>query len=254
MLSWRPRKSTTRIIVASSHTPPETPSVARELTIRHRQQGKLECGYHFVIERGGRLVACRPHDVFGSHTRMANHDAVAVCLAGGWQGTADHTPEQITSLLHLARNLSKAYGPLPLVGQNEVYRPPGSPRSPALDLSVLRAALPSPADDQEYPDMAKKAKTTPSPQDNPTPADPKQLTPQQHLVVSYLKAGHTLTPLIALTNLGIGSITSRIAELKTAGYPINAEPDTDFNGRRYMKYTWTRDPHGRPAEFPDAAR
>jgi hypothetical protein len=248
MLPWRPRTKTTRIIVASSHTPLDTPSVTRLLAVRGRMQGLLEGGYHFVIERNGECIPCRPNDVFGSHTRMANHDSVAICLGGGWEGKADHTPEQLTALSLLVQTLRAAYGPLPLVGQNEVWRRPGSPRSPAIDMDQLRAALPLPL--PEIPDAPDMAKT---PKAKDTAAIPGRLSAQQRLVVDYLKAGHTLTPLIALTNLGIGSITSRVAELKAGGYPIIATPDNDFHGGRYMKYTWAKDKHGRNDPGPQVA-
>jgi len=252
MLTWRPRERTTRIILASSNTPPGTPSVARHLAVEGRRRGLLEAGCHFVIERDGTAIPCRPHDVHGSHTRLANHDSIAIYLAGGWEGKDDHTPDQRQALHALLAHLWAAYGPLPVVGQNAIHRKPGSPRSPAWD-----GPLPQPEDDH---DMAKKTK--------PIPVDAKpsevfenpveaaiigKLTPQQQLVVNYLRAGHTLTPLIALTNLGIGSITSRVAELKKAGYPIEATPDQDFHGGRYMKYTWKRDQHGRPDPLPELA-
>lgn len=240
MLTWRPRAKTTRIILASSNTPHDTPSVARLLTVEGRRRGLLEAGYHFVIERDGSLVACRPHDVHGSHTRLANHDSVAICLGGGWQGKDDFLPEQHQTLARLVETLWRAYGPIPFVGQNEVYRRPGAARSPALDMDKLREALTPPHQDTD--DMAKKTRKATEPET--AGAIPGKLTPQQTLVVSYLKAGHTLTPLIALTNLGIGSITSRVAELKKGGYPIDATPDQDFHGGRYMKYTWGKDRYG----------
>jgi len=266
MLTWRPRTKTTRIIVASSNTPPDTPSVSRLLTLEGRMKGLLETGYHFVIERTGAAVACRPHDVMGSHTRLANHDSVAICLGGGWQGRDDHTQEQHITLHRLVRDLRRAYGQhVLLVGQNEVYRKPGSARSPALDMAKVREANPPLlyTHKMEDPDMAKKpaSKTTkpvapdgqPDSKGAPVSLEAATigaLTPQQGLVVNYLRAGHTLTPLIALTNLGIGSITSRVAELKKAGYPIEATPDQDFHGGRYMKYTWGLDQYGNKLPLP----
>jgi hypothetical protein len=69
------------------------------------------------------------------------------------------------------------------------------------------------------------------------PAAPP-LSEQNKIILEYLhQPGRTLTNLIALTNLGIGSLTSRISELRQMGHEIVSEPATDFHGRRYIKYS-----------------
>lgn len=67
------------------------------------------------------------------------------------------------------------------------------------------------------------------------------LSPQTRLVWDYLKQGKHLTQLIALTNLGVGSLTSRIAELRKAlagnnSWVIVSERKVDFNKKRYVSY------------------
>ena len=66
------------------------------------------------------------------------------------------------------------------------------------------------------------------------------MSPQAELILSYLRKGRELTPLIAHVNLGIASLTSRIAELRKhlEGTPeaIKGEWKTDNFNRRYMSY------------------
>lgn len=64
----------------------------------------------------------------------------------------------------------------------------------------------------------------------------QDLTPQQRTILEYLQAGRTLTNQIALNNLGIGSLTSRVAELRSMGHGIKEEWGSDFHGKRYKKY------------------
>lgn len=66
-------------------------------------------------------------------------------------------------------------------------------------------------------------------------AEPK-LSTQQRVVLDYLKEGRTLTNVVALTCLGVGSLTSRIAELRKLGIEIADETDTDRFLRTYKKY------------------
>lgn len=67
------------------------------------------------------------------------------------------------------------------------------------------------------------------------------LSPQNHLLVSYMLAGRKLTNQIALVNLGVASVTSRIAELKGLGYSIAKEERKDHFGSRYVEYSMTAD-------------
>lgn len=64
------------------------------------------------------------------------------------------------------------------------------------------------------------------------------LTTQQKLIVDYLMQGRTLTNMVAMTCLGVGSLTSRIAELRKLGYDIEDTMDTtsDPHGRAFKKY------------------
>lgn len=72
-----------------------------------------------------------------------------------------------------------------------------------------------------------------------------KLSTQQQIVWDYLKAGRTLTNTVALTCLGVGSLSSRIAELRKLGFPITDSDGVDRFERRYKKYvTDVREPSG----------
>lgn len=64
----------------------------------------------------------------------------------------------------------------------------------------------------------------------------KEMTPQQKRIMDYLEAGKTLTNKVALTCLDVGSLSSRIAELRKLGYVINSELKEDHASRSYKVY------------------
>lgn len=66
-----------------------------------------------------------------------------------------------------------------------------------------------------------------------------KLTEQQRRVKDYLDSGRTLTNIVAITCLGVGSLSSRVSELRGMGVEINTELDTesDPHGRAFKKYT-----------------
>lgn len=65
----------------------------------------------------------------------------------------------------------------------------------------------------------------------------KKLTSQQQIVLDYLQMGRTLTNKVALTCLGVGSLSSRVAELRKLGYQIEISFEEDrLTGRNFKKY------------------
>jgi hypothetical protein len=57
-------------------------------------------------------------------------------------------------------------------------------------------------------------------------------------VLEYIQQGKTVTNMVALTCLGVGSLTSRIAELRRIGHKIDSEWAEDRFGRRYKEYRY----------------
>ena len=58
---------------------------------------------------------------------------------------------------------------------------------------------------------------------------------QRELLKSYLEQGHKVSNVLAL-HLGIGSLSSRIAELRSENYPVVSEWREDHMGRRFKVY------------------
>lgn len=143
---YRPRTSTTRIILHDSHTPPhedasDWASKARDGGLK---MGLLGTGYHYVIERDGRVVETREHTLVGTHTPGHNMDSIGVCLVGGRShegGQEDNfTDAQRLGLFGLLHHLRAAHGPLAIKGHTEVqrYRNRNLPPCPPIDMDDLR--------------------------------------------------------------------------------------------------------------------
>jgi hypothetical protein len=83
------------------------------------------------------------------------------------------------------------------------------------------------------------------------------MSPQAKLILEYMERGRKLTPLIAHVTLGVASLTSRIAELRHAGYAIQGTWEVDNFNRRYMSYVLEQGPvevaeapEGFPPNYP----
>jgi hypothetical protein len=67
--------------------------------------------------------------------------------------------------------------------------------------------------------------------------DPIKLTSAQKVVADYLSKGSTLTNVVALAALGVGSLSSRISELRKLGFIIKVRREVDERtGKKYTKY------------------
>jgi hypothetical protein len=66
-------------------------------------------------------------------------------------------------------------------------------------------------------------------------ADKIKLTSAQKVVADYLGSGKTLTNVVALAALGVGSLSSRISELRKLGFLITVRRE-EQNGRKFTKY------------------
>jgi len=87
--------------------------------------GWSDIGYHFVIDRDGRVMAGRPVERIGAHTYGHNDTTIGICLLGGYGGNADdpfrehYTSEQDVSLRSLIADLQGRYGIRKVSGHNE---------------------------------------------------------------------------------------------------------------------------------------
>ena len=68
----------------------------------HRSFGWGGCGYHYFIEKDGRIRQGRDDKEEGAHTKGQNKTSIGICLAGNFDATLP-TPEQIASLKTLLK-------------------------------------------------------------------------------------------------------------------------------------------------------
>lgn len=70
----------------------------------HRAKGWRDIGYHWVIDRDGKVLAGRPEAQIGAHTIGRNSGTIGICLLGGYGSAetdafgANYTPRQDTTL------------------------------------------------------------------------------------------------------------------------------------------------------------
>lgn len=121
----------TGIIVHCTATRPEwfsgRPLAAKIAEVRrwHMQdRGWSDIGYHFLIDRDGKVGTGRPIEKVGAHTRGQNTGTIGICLIGGYGSAADDqfnenfTLGQQEALLDLIADLRRKYGNLTLAGHN----------------------------------------------------------------------------------------------------------------------------------------
>lgn len=61
---------------------------------------------------------------------------------------------------------------------------------------------------------------------------------QNGAILTWLRAGHSLTALEALDRFGCNRLAARVADLRAAGHPITAQQVTLPNGKRVARYTY----------------
>lgn len=79
----------------------------------HRQRGFNGCGYHYYIERDGKINSMRPSEKVGAHARGYNAHSLGICYEGGLDRNgcaADtRTERQKVSLRALVKVLRQLY-------------------------------------------------------------------------------------------------------------------------------------------------
>lgn len=78
----------------------------------HRARGWNGIGYHWIVDRDGKIVAGRPENVVGAHVEGHNSGKLGVCLIGGHGSDADDDfGEHFTAAQDMAlRQLIQAIG------------------------------------------------------------------------------------------------------------------------------------------------
>ena len=73
-------------------------------------------GYHFFIERNGKIIQCRVDDEHGNHTQGENFSSIGIGLAGNFDYQSP-TALQIQSLVKIIGELIKKWG----IKASEIY-------------------------------------------------------------------------------------------------------------------------------------
>lgn len=101
------------IAIHCSATPGDRDVRIADIDRMHRMRGFLSVGYHYVIERDGKLQPGRKLTQRGAHVENFNHCSIGVCLIGGVDSKlkpeANFTDAQLATLKALVGTLSKAY-------------------------------------------------------------------------------------------------------------------------------------------------
>lgn len=89
-----------------------------------KDRGWSDIGYHFLIDRDGKVGVGRPIEKVGAHTQGHNTGTIGISLFGGWDSAStdkfleNFTLGQEEALLHLIADLRQKYGRLTLAGHN----------------------------------------------------------------------------------------------------------------------------------------
>jgi N-acetylmuramoyl-L-alanine amidase len=109
------RKSTDFIAIHCSATKASWQGGAEQIREWHvHDNGWLDIGYHFVINREGVIERGRPPMAVGSGVQGHNHDTLHICMVGGLAADgktaeSNFTPEQWQTLNFLVHEVSQAY-------------------------------------------------------------------------------------------------------------------------------------------------
>jgi N-acetylmuramoyl-L-alanine amidase len=109
------------IIIHSTETLPAINLKLTDIDRAHRMEGKLTCGYHFVIGRDGEIEPGRATHRPGLHTPGQNQHSLGICMVGGMskKGPADNYNErQMESLHNLVELLLTEHPGAQVVGHN----------------------------------------------------------------------------------------------------------------------------------------
>jgi N-acetylmuramoyl-L-alanine amidase len=132
------------IILHCSATPPDwmagrgVEAKRDEIDRWHKARGWRGIGYHFLVDRDGKIAKGRPVSEVGAHVSGHNIGSIGICLVGGkWPQGAwgvktddffDHfTPAQDVAVRDLVDSLSDLYGIEHIKGHNDFTDTKGCP-------------------------------------------------------------------------------------------------------------------------------
>ena len=86
-----------------------------------------DIGYHYVIDRSGKVFDGRPEARVGAHVKGRNSNSIGICLIGGFGGTShdefaeNFTPEQGVALRKLIGQLQRRYTDITKISGHNAY-------------------------------------------------------------------------------------------------------------------------------------
>ena len=120
----------TEVILHCSATAPEwmkdksLEAKVEEITNWHKARGWKREGYHWFIDRDGKLAKGRPMTMIGAHCKERNRGTIGVCLLGGHGSSAtdrfeeNFTPAQRKATWALLKSISEATDLRTVTGHN----------------------------------------------------------------------------------------------------------------------------------------
>ena len=116
-----PRTDTNYLVIHCSATRADQEITAEHIRRWHMDDnGWSDIGYHWVIERDGKIQHGRHAQSQGAHVRGHNHESIGICLVGGMAENGDpednFTPEQWLVLEMLIEVLQVRYPAAQVVG------------------------------------------------------------------------------------------------------------------------------------------
>ncbi len=116
-----PRTDTNYLVIHCSATRADQEITAEHIRRWHVDDNSWsDIGYHWVIERDGKIQHGRHAQSQGAHVRGHNHESIGICLVGGMAENGDpednFTPEQWLVLEMLIEVLQVRYPAARVVG------------------------------------------------------------------------------------------------------------------------------------------
>jgi len=86
----------------------QTAAHLEKVRLSHRRRGWADIGYHYIIDRAGRIWEARPARYQGAHVKNNNEHNVAVMVLGNFD-IQQPTDAQLESVSRMVRHLRRKY-------------------------------------------------------------------------------------------------------------------------------------------------
>ena len=75
----------------------------------HWARGFQGCGYHFIVETGGRVRLGRRLDLMGAHASRHNEGTIGICLMGSFEAGGIVPADQWAAAVSLVRDMCRQF-------------------------------------------------------------------------------------------------------------------------------------------------